>query len=193
MAFIPAIAAGAGLVGAGLNAVGTIEGGQATANSANYAAQVAANNAAVARNNAGYAEAAGQTSATATALKGAAQQGKIKTGQAASGVSVNTGSAVDVQASAHELNKLDTATDLHNADLQAYGYRTQATSDDAQAALDRAEAKQAPIGADLAAAGGILGAASSLGLKWGPQAQTPQTPPPPPPQYYSQTTTSDWG
>jgi hypothetical protein len=153
--------------------------GAATANSANYAAQVAANNAAVARSNATYAEQAGQTSATATALKGANQQGKIKTGQAASGVSVNTGSAVDVQASARELNKLDTATDLHNADLQAYGYRTQATSYEAQAELEKAEAQQAPIGADLAAAGGILGSASSLAQKWA----LPQPPPAAPPGY----------
>jgi hypothetical protein len=133
-------------------------------------AQVAANNAAVARNNAQYAEEAGTASAAATSLRGAAQMGKIKTGQAASGVNVNTDSAADVKTSQREVNQLNTQTELHNAELNTYGYRTQATSFEAQSELETAEARQAPIGADLAAASGILGNAAALGLKWLPPA-----------------------
>jgi hypothetical protein len=71
-----------------------------------------------------------------------------------------------VQESERETNKLDTETVLNNAELQAYGYRSNATSFNAQAGLDEAEAEQAPIGADIGAAGGFLGSASSLGFKW---------------------------
>jgi hypothetical protein len=56
MCFATAAAVSA-IAGAGITAGGKVEEGAATANSANYAAQVAANNAAVARNNAAYAEA----------------------------------------------------------------------------------------------------------------------------------------
>jgi hypothetical protein len=185
----PAIAGGAGIAGALLSAFGTIEGGQATKNAASYSAQVAANNAIIAQQNAKYAAEAGQTQATAEALKGAATGGAIKGGQAASGVDVNTGSAVDVQTSQRETSKLNTETTLNNAQLQAYGYRTQATGYQAQSQLDLAQAQQAPIGADLAASGGLLSSASALGLKWSQLGSTPSPTPPPPDPYATATTT----
>jgi hypothetical protein len=157
---------GLGLLGAGVSAMGTLEQGQATANAANYQAQVSRNNALIAEQNAGYATAAGQRHAADTSLKGAATMGRIKSSQAASGIDVNTGSAVDVQAGARTAEKLDTETVLNNAMLQAYGYRSQATGYKAEAGLHEAEAKQAPEGAELAAAGGLLGGASGLAFKW---------------------------
>lgn len=158
------LALGAGVLGAGTSALGTLESGAATSNAASYAATVAANNAIIAQQNAKYASAAGEAQAQAVSLKGAATQGKIKTAQAASGVDVNSGSNVDVQKSQRELSQLDTETTLNNAELQAYGYRTQATNYQAQAGLETAEAEQAPIGAALAAGGGLLSSASSLGF-----------------------------
>ena len=145
------------MAGAGISAYGQVEQGKATANAANYSSQVAANNATIANQNAAYATAAGETNAAATSLKGRAQSGKIKATQAASGIDVNTGSAVDVQEGNRETNKLDTETVLNNAELQAYGYRSAATGYTAQSQLDTATAEQAPIGADIGAAGGILG------------------------------------
>jgi hypothetical protein len=163
---LPTISGAAGIAGAATTAIGTLEGGAATKNAATYQAQVAANNAEIAKRNANYSEEAGQAQAAAVSLKGAATAGKIKTAQAASGVSVNTGSNVDVQISDREVSKLNAEQTLSNADLQAYGYRTAATGYEAESQLDLEEAKQAPIGADLAAAGGVLSSASSLGLKW---------------------------
>ena len=166
MAFAAPIALAAGILGAGVSAVGAIEGGTATANAANYSAQVAQNNAKIARDNAAYAEQAGNVAATTQGLKGAAIAGKIKAGQAAAGVDVNTGSAKEVQAGQREVSQLDTETVLNNADLSAYGYRTAATSDTAQAELDTATAEQAPIAADLSAGGGLLSSLSGVGSKW---------------------------
>lgn len=168
MAFlaIPAVAMGLGAAGAAVSAIGTIAQGQATANAANYSAQVAANNAKIAGQNAEYAIASGQQKAFNTSLKNAARFGAIKASQAAGGVDVNSGSAVDVQKSERALGQLDAETVLNNAQLTAYGYRSQQTSFLAEEGLDRAKAEQAPIGADIGAGGGLLSSASSLGFKW---------------------------
>lgn len=156
----------AGGIGAATTAVGTVEQGQATANAASYSAQVAANNAKIAGQNADYASAAGEQQAGTKSLQGAATGGKIKAAQAANNVDVNTGSTVDVQASQREVSKLDTETVLNNAELQAYGYRTQQTNFQAESELDKLKAEQAPIGADLGAAGGFLSSASALSSKY---------------------------
>jgi hypothetical protein len=166
MAFMAAAAPVLGLVGAATSAIGTIECGQATANAASYQAQVAQNNAIIAEQNAAYASEAGLASAAATSMKGAAASGKVKATQAASGIDVNTGSAINVQASERETNVLNTETVLNNAELQAYGYRARATSEQAQAGLEKEEAEQATVGADIGATGNLLSSASSIGLKW---------------------------
>lgn len=173
MAFAAALAPVLGILGAGVSAVGAIEGGHAQANAANYNAEVARNNATIANQNAEYSLAAGSEKATVEGLKGAETAGALKATQAASGIDVNTGSAVDVQRGQREKSVLDTATTMNNAELQAYGYRTQSTGFTAQAGLDEAEAEQAPIGAGLSAAGGLLGSASSLSFKW--QGGSPST------------------
>jgi hypothetical protein len=172
MAVLAPLALAAGIAGAGISAAGAVEQGQATANAANYNAQVASNNATIATQNAAYATSAGQTQAATKSLQGAAAGGRIKAAQAASGIDVNSGSAVNVQQSQRETSKLDTETVLNNAELKAYGYRSNATGFQAQSGLETAEAEQAPIGADIGAAGGLLGSASSLGLKWS-QAGSP--------------------
>lgn len=156
----------AGVAGAGISGVGAVEGGAAAANAANYRAQVASNNAIIAKQNADYAIEAGRAAATTQSLKGAARGGALKAGQGASGVDLNSGSAVDVRVSNKEANVLDTETVMNNAELQAYGYNAKATGFEAESKLDKLTAEQAPIGADIGAAGSLLSSASSLGFKW---------------------------
>lgn len=155
-----------GLIGAATSAGGAIMGGEATSQAASYQAQVARNNATIAQQNATYSEEAGQQQAQVESLKGAAQAGQLKASQAANNVDVNSGSAIDVQQSQREQSQLDTETTENNALLKAYGYRTEATSDTAQAQLDQTEAAEAPIGAAIGATGGLLSSASSIGMKW---------------------------
>lgn len=159
MAFLAAASPILGLVGAGASALGTFESGQ-------FQGQVAKNNARIAENNAEYAREAGQTQAAAASRKGAAEGAAIRTGLAANGVDVNTGSAADVQAGQRETSKLDVETVLNNAELQAYGYTT-------QAANERAQAKQDVIGGDLGAAGSLLSNASSIGWRWSQPSASP--------------------
>jgi hypothetical protein len=176
MGFDPvSLALYAGVAGGGLSALGTFEGGQANKSADFYQAAVARNNATIAGQNADAALKAGEVATQNEAMKNAKKSAKVKAGQAASGVDVNTGSAVTVQQSQRELGELDAETVLHNAQLKRYGYQTQQTGYLAEATLDTAKGEQAPIGADLAALGGIASSASSLGMKWGqlgPKSQT---------------------
>lgn len=176
MAFLAAAAPAIGIAGAGLSALGTFSSAEATGNAAAYQAQVAKNNQVVANQNATYAEEAGEQQAAATSLKGAATMGKIKAAQGASGVSVNSGSAVNVRESAAETGQLDTETVLNNAELTAYGYRTQATNYGAEAGLEEMEAEEAPIAGALGAAGNLLSSASGIASKWGGAPSGPGAP-----------------
>lgn len=154
-------------IGAGISAGSSVVSGIAQGNAASYQAQVARNNATIADRNAAYSIAAGQQATETQSKKGAAQIGEIKTSQAASGIDVNSGSAVDVQAGQRATNKLDTENVLSDAQLKAYGYTTQAQSFTSQAGLDEATAEQAPIGGILSGIGSLASNASSLSTKWG--------------------------
>lgn len=139
-------------VSGGMKVIGDINEGQAVANEAKYNAQVATNNAA-------YSAAAGQSQAEAESLKNAQVAGRVKAAQAANGVDVNSGSAVDVQESQREAGVVDVQNIENNALLQAYGYKSQAT-------LDKQQAKDAIQGSQFSALGDLLGTASSVSGKW---------------------------
>jgi len=152
-------------VSMGVQALGSIAQGQQQAASAKYNAQVASNNAQTAQQNARLASEEGNVNTEREQLKTRAMVGGIKAAQAANNIDINSGSAVDVRSSAAELGELNALTVRSNAARQAYGYQTQATSDMAQAKLDKQEAKY-----DVTA--GYVGAASTLlsqGTKAGQQ------------------------
>ena len=179
-AALPFISAGAGIAGGVMQysagqtkAAGDIQQGQAQYDAATYQAQVAANNATIANQNADYSIAAGEQKAANVSMKGAEDVAKIRNSMATNGVDVNKGSAVNVQQSAREVEKLDTETTMNNAQLQAYGYRTQATNYTAESTLDTMKGADALKGAGYAAEGdqlsadaGLLNSASSLSSKW---------------------------
>lgn len=160
MATADPISATLALVGGVVSAVGTVYAGMAQAHALEYQSQVAANNATAARQAAQAAIEGGQQQAANKSLQEAEEGGKIVAAQGASGVDVNTGSNRAVRTSQRELGDLDVQTTLHNAQLQAYGYQTQATNFQAQSGLYAYEAPQAEIGSDIGAAGQIFGAAS---------------------------------
>lgn len=157
----------AGLAGSALSAVGSVRQGQQQANAANFNAAVAANNAQLATQN---ATTAGQVGAEETAItqqKTRAEVGAIKAAQAANGIDINSGSAVDVRSSASELGELNAITIRGNAARTAYGYQTQARSDEANANLLRQEANYDTEAGDTKAAttllsSGVSGSQSGL-------------------------------
>src|SRR6201999_2427854 len=101
-------------------AFGTYEQGQATAQADAYQAQVAANNAAIAKQQSKLDIQSGEITAQEQGLKTRAAVGQEKAAQGASGIDVNTGSAVDVRAGTAEMGMVDSLADRSNAAKKAY-------------------------------------------------------------------------
>ncbi len=128
-------------VSAGIQAYGQHKSAEAASNAQKYNAQVADQNASIAAQKALWTTQEGEQAVNNSEMKTAAQTSAIKTNQAASGIEVNSGSAVDVDNSARILGKMDALTIRSNAARQAYGYQTEQVSDQNQATLDRYGAK----------------------------------------------------
>jgi hypothetical protein len=139
--------------GTAVAAAGAIAGGIASSNSASYQAQVAQNNAAIENQNSTNAQQSGYINAFNTSLANRGAAGKLKANQAANGINVNSGTAVDVQASEREVGLQNVSIGIQNAQRQAYGYRTQSVGDQAQAGLDTMQSQNDLIGGALGAAG----------------------------------------
>ena len=160
MAFAAPLLAIAGPI---IGATGALVQGAATQNASDYQAAVANNNAITAGYNATQATQAGQVQSAIKSQQGAEKQAALKTSMASNGVDVNTGSAAAVEQGSRMVSKTDADTVMHNAMIQAYGYRTQQTSFEAQSKLDTMQGENAAIGSYFNAAGSLVGGASSFG------------------------------
>lgn len=156
----------AGLAGAGVSAYGQVKQGEAIASSEAYKAQVAENNAAIGRQNAVLDIQAGEISAVNKGLVTRAKVGSEKAQQGAAGVDVNTGSAADVRTGTAELGMLDSLTIRSGAAKKAWSDEVAATSDTAQAQLDRAAGSQAEEAGAIGATGSLLSGAATVGKNY---------------------------
>lgn len=166
MGFDPVSMAVIGTIGAVTSAAGTYGSYQAQSANASYQAQVAANNAQIAKHNEALEMQAGSQQTTNREMKARSDVARTKTGQAAGGIDVNSGSAVDVRAGEAETGMLDALTIRTNAARRAYGYAVQSTSDTAESGLLASESKQASEAAPFAAGGSLLTNISSVGSKY---------------------------
>jgi hypothetical protein len=160
-AALSAASAVAGVASAAVGAAGAIQSGKAQSGAANYNAEIAQQNQQQALQNANLVSASGEQQAAVQEQKTRSEAGAIKAAQAASGVDVNSGSAVDVQSSAAETGQLNALTVRANAAREAYGYQTQSTSFEDQAQLDTAQAANATTAGDIGATGTFLGGVGS--------------------------------
>lgn len=127
--------------------------------SADYQAQVAANNAKTAEANAEYSQQVGDTKVAAKQQQTAQMIGAERAGLAASGVDLDSGSALRLQTDTATLGAVDAGTIRANAARDAYGFRTQG--------LNYAMAqKQDESAGNLDAFGDVLTGASSVAGKW---------------------------
>lgn len=176
MGFVAAAAPFLAIGGAAISALSGVSSGIAASKQASYEAQVAANNATIARQNANYATAAGQQQSFIQGLRERQQAQGVTAGIAAGNINVNSGSAADVRISQAEIGQEDVETVRQRAALQAYGYRTQATSYQAESQLKTAEAGQDIQAGFLKGMGSLLTGASALGVgtsgSSGPSAAT---------------------
>jgi hypothetical protein len=158
---IPALAIYASAASAAVGAYGAASAASAKAQADAYNAKVAKANQQIALNNADSAAQSGEAQAGAEGEKSRANAGTIKANEAASGVDINSGSAVDVQASQASLGKLDALTIRTNAAKAAYGYQVQASGEGDTAQLDTSAASDAATAGEIGAGSSILGGVSS--------------------------------
>lgn len=128
--------------------------------------QAAGANAATMESNAALAEAAradalaqGGQEAGRARMRGTQLQASQTADYSASGVSVKSGSAVDVGASTEAVSELDAELAKNNAMREAFGYESQASNFRRQADYTRQEGDMAEVTSVL---GGVVGGASYL-------------------------------
>lgn len=161
-AALPFIALGAQGAGAGMGVLGGITNIISGRRAADYQTQVAKNNLKIAKWNSYIAKQEGETAATNEGLKGRAMLGAITAQQAASGVDINTGSPVDVRASASRIAQLNSMTIKSDAARRAYGFDLASKQARAEEKLARAS-KPGWIRSLLGLSPSVLGSASSIG------------------------------
>ena len=160
------MSAAAGAVGAGVSAVGSYNSMEANSANAAFQAQVAANNAKIEMQNFGLQIQSGEEQVANQEMKMRSEIGTTKAGQAASGVDVNSGSALATRAGEAEVGTLNAMTLRSNSARQAYGYEVAATSDTAESELLTQESEQASNAAPWAAMGSMLSSASTVGSNY---------------------------
>jgi hypothetical protein len=104
---------------------------------ADYDAGVATKNASILDMAAADAIARGDVAAQGVRLKGAQVEGAQRTGYAASGVDVNSGSAAGEQTQTAAMTELDAQTERNNAARAAWGYAVEASNERDKAAMLR--------------------------------------------------------
>jgi hypothetical protein len=163
---LSAMSIGASAGGGILNAFSALGEGKSSKAMYGYQAQVARMNADIDRQNADWERTKGEIEAGQYGLKAAQQFGAIRTGQAASGLDVNSGSNAEVQASQRKLINIDNETIRANAAKAAYNYDVKAVMDENQAKLYDAAGANAEKASYFKAAGSIIGSVGSVSSKW---------------------------
>lgn len=154
------------IAGGVAQAAGAKQQATAQAQAYRYQAGIADVNAKLAAQNADWSRAAGETDAMQLGLKERVVQGKIRAAQGASGLDVNSGTALDVQDSAKKVSDIDVAQSRTNAARRAYGYEVEAYNATAQGKLYQASASNAEQAGKINVLSSFLGTASSVSNKW---------------------------
>lgn len=144
------------LVETGTQIFGNLFQGNSQANVYNAQAQIAANNAILAQRNADVTMGEGEQATSNQQLKNRATVSAIGAEQAASGIDVNSGSAVDTKQSAAELGQLDALTIRSDYARKAYGYRVESQNQEEQSAIYKSQAAAARTGSYLDAFSSLL-------------------------------------
>jgi hypothetical protein len=156
-------------VSTAMTAYGMYSQGQQQKAMGEYQSAVAKNNAITAENNAQIqergaadAEARGRIEEQQHRLKVKGLIGSQRSALAASGVQVDTGSALDVVSDSAMFGEMDALTIRSNAEREAYGMRVGAYNSRAQGANFIAEGNMAQLAGSNAARNGMWGAGASL-------------------------------
>jgi hypothetical protein len=143
---------------AGLQLVGGVLKGISAKSAADANAGIDRANAGLADSAAGVARQNGPQQAGMRAMQGSRLAGSQATGYAASGVSANSGSALDVLSDTAMVSKQDQDVIQNNAARTAWGHEAQATNFRNKASLDEQQGTSEEFGSIL---GGVTGGAST--------------------------------
>jgi len=154
------------VIGGALSGVGSLASSHAQANAANYQAEVAKNNAKLAAWKAGQATKVGEQDLYNLGQQRRQRMGAIIAGEAAQGVDVNSGSALEVQQSEDILGQSEAQQLSERTGREVYGYRTQGVSYENEAQLEEYKSQQASEAGIFDVGTSLLGTASSVGGKY---------------------------
>lgn len=152
--------------GAAVSAFGSIFGGEAKSSMYQYQASVAEVNKKIALQNADYAIKSGEANAQREGMKGRYEFGALKTGRAASGFQVGTGSNAKVLESKEAIDTYNQSVVRSNAAKQAYGYKVDAMTAGSQAQLYKMAASNAETSGIIEGIGSLVSGAGSVSAKW---------------------------
>lgn len=166
------------IASAAATAYGAYSEADAAKKQAKAQSRVAANNAIIAENNAKYQETRardaldrGQTEANQRRRQIAQLEGTQRSSLAGAGVSINSGSPLDVFSDTQMLGNQDIATIKKNSENESMGYRMnaynyRASGDSATAESNMYSSKASSISPTISAASSALSSASSVSSKW---------------------------
>lgn len=161
-----AIGTAASVAGGAVGATGALAKGSSDKAMYGYQAGVALLNQNIAKQNAAYTRDVGENAAFISGRKTQAIIGTEKVDQSASGLDVNSGSALDVRKSTADVGAIDQATIRQNYAKKAYGFEVEAATKGAEAIGDIIAGEQAEKSGKINAASSILGTVSSVSSKW---------------------------
>ncbi len=154
------------VIGTGVSVAGAMQQGQAQKAASDYQVQVARNNQVVAQQNAQAVQDQAAVKAQATQRMGDIKLGAQRAAMGASGVGLDSGSALDVTGSTAQQTSLATANDGYQGQLAAYGYQNQANNFGSQAGMAAAAGENASSAGTVNAFSTFLSGASQVAGKW---------------------------
>lgn len=161
-----AIGTAVSIIGTGVSMYGASQQADAQQKAANYQAQVARNNAQVASQNAqavqDQAAVKAKQDLRVSTMRASAQRAAL----GASGVALDSGSAMDVTAATAGAGMQTAQNDTYQGQLSARSYLAQASNYDATAGLDTIAGQNAGSAGQIAMASSFLGGASQVSSKW---------------------------
>lgn len=166
MAFAPAIAIGATILGTAVSAFGAIAAGQAQSNMYKYQANVARMQADISRQRAEYETQRGEVIAQREGMKERAMLGAFTAETGASGLQVGSGSKGQVAESITRLGEFNQAGVRNEAKQRAYAEELQGWGASNQAKLYDMSASNARTASYFKSAESLLGGVSSVSEKW---------------------------
>lgn len=157
-----------GMSGAGglLGATGNIFGGVSQSNMYQYQAGIAQLNAKIAKENESYALVAGEREAGRSGMATRFKVGETRARFGAGNLAVSSGSPKDVTDSIGSIGGMDAATIRNNAARVAYGYATEAVSEESKASAYGRASTDALVSGFLKGTGSLISGSTSVSSKW---------------------------